>query len=233
MENIDLTAAEDTTLFTDEEQVKVNKVNHEFKQESRLKGESREFTLFNDSQCYQKINRKHGDKVKFRVSMAYLNPKPTRRFILADGWLIGSAILAVISFLLVYIGWFRANPLPSNLMIPLVSGAVTLFIITFLIGLLKTEDRIIYYSQHGHLPLLELINHNPDKAAFEEFTHNLSSMIVSTQHAMSLQTIDLLTSEVRELRRLMNEGVIKEADYEDAKKRIFSNKAFVNSSSDA
>jgi hypothetical protein len=226
MEETNYNTDEEITLFTDEEQVHVKKINQEFTQQSHLKGLLYHFTIFNDIQCYQRIERKHGSKQKFRINLTYLDPRPVRRFQLAESWLIGSAIFAIISMMLIYLNWFKGSASHSSLAFTLTILAVTLCLTSFLFGLFKAENRIFYYSQYGRIAILELINHNPDKTSFDDFLESLSSYIISAQHKASLDNTQRLTQELKELRRLKDEAVISQQKYELAKQRIFSNKAF-------
>ena len=230
MEQIDLRTSEDITQFTDEEQVAVDKINHEFVQENPLKGETREFTLFNDIQCYQAVRRKHGGKYKYRVNLSHLDPKPKREFILADNWLIIAAISGVIGFMLVYIGWFSDMQFDSQIMVILSALSICFCLIAFLIALLKTRDRVLLYSYYGRAPVLELMNKNPDRASFAEFMALLSEHISQARENSTINSTDRLVAELKELRRLKDETVISEAVYEQAKKRIFRNPAFSQAS---
>ena len=226
MEEVNLNTDEEITLFTDEEQVSVKKINQEFTQHSSLKGLSYRFTIFNDNQCYQHIQRRHGGKQKFRINLTYLDPKPVHRTHMAESWLIGSAIFAIISMMLIYLNWFKDTTGSSSLGTTLSIIFVTLSLTSFLFGLFKAEDRIFFYSQYGRTRVLELINKNPDKASFEDFMQSLSSHIISAQHKARLDKTQRLTQELKELRRLKDETVISEQKYEQAKQRIFRNKAF-------
>jgi hypothetical protein len=226
MEEINYNPDEEITLFTDEEQVSVKKINQEFTQQSHLKGLLYRFTIFNDIQCYQHIQRKHGGKQKFRINLTYLDPRPVHRSHLAESWLISSAIFAIISLMLIYVNWFKGTTTTSSLAITLTILAVTLCLTSFLFGLFKAENRVYFYSQYGRAAILELINNNPDKASFDDFMQSLSSHIISAQNQARLDSTERLTQELKELRRLKDETVISEQKYEQAKQRIFRNKAF-------
>lgn len=229
MEEIDLSAREDDiTLFTDEEQITVKMVNQEFRQENKLKGIIREYTIFNDIQSYQSVKKKHGGKHKFRVNLTYLDPKPKREFILADNWLITAAITSILSFLLIYIGWFSSMHFSQNVITFLTILCLSFCFIAFLIAALKTNDSILFYSKFGRAPVLELFNNNPDRGSFSEFKDTLSRHIISAQHEAKLNTTKLLALELKELRRLKDETAIPTSIYEEAKKRIFRNKAFTS-----
>ncbi len=226
MEEIHYSTTEDITLFTDEEHVTVKKVNEEFTQQSSLKGLLFRFTLFNDIQCYQYIERKHGGKLKFRVNLSYLDPRPVHRFQLAESWIISAAIFAIISLLMIYLNWFREPPFSTSLGMTLTISALTLCLISLLLGVLKSEDRIYFYSQYGRASILELLNRNPDKQSLESFLNTLSQHIISAQTSARLDRTEQLVQELKELRRLKDEMVITEETYEKAKQRIFGNKAF-------
>ena len=226
MEEIDLSHQEDITLFTDQEHVSVKKINFEFTQHNKLKGELREFTVFNDIQCYQKVTRKHRGKQKFRVNLSNLDPMPQREYVLADSWLIVAAITAVISFMLIYVGWFSDIQINSNMIMILTSLSITLSLIAGLLAILKTQDRLILFSRCGRAPILEMMNNVPDRDTFLEFSDNLSRQILLAGQNSPASPTERLALELKELRRLRNEEVIPESQYERAKKRIFKNKAF-------
>ncbi len=226
MEEINLNTDEEITPFSDEEQVRVKEINQEFTQQSHLKGLLFHFTIFNDIQCYQRIERKHGGKQQFRINLTYLDPRPVRRSKLAESWLISSAIFAIISLMLIYINWFKDTTGNSSLAIPLTILAMTLCLISFLFGLFKAEDRVYFYTKYGRAAILELMNKNPDKASFDDFLQSLSSHIINAQHNSRLDNTQRLTQELKELRRLKDETLISEQKYEQAKQRIFRNKAF-------
>jgi hypothetical protein len=226
IEEIDFGGQEDITMFTDDEHIVVKHINFEFVQNSKMKGELREFTVFNDIHCYQKVTRKHRGKKKFRVNLAYMDPMPQRQYILADSWLFVAAISAVVSFLLIYVGWFSEMQVNSNIMFILTSLSITFCLLAVLVALLKTQDRLIMHSRFGRAPILEFINNNPDHESFQQFSDMLSRQILLASQRNPASPKEILAQELKELRRLTNESVIPALHYERAKKQIFRNKAF-------
>lgn len=231
MEEIDLTSSNDTTFFTDEEKVVVETINAEFRQEHKLKGEVREFTIFNDIHCYQSVKKKHAGKHKFRVNLSCVNPQPKREFKRADNWLISAAIIFILSLLLIYLGWFSHFNLNKHVMTILAIFSLSFSCILFLYALLKTQDKILFYSQYGQIPVLELMNNRPNKNDFSEFINTLSTHIVKAKHGNQIDQAECLRSELKELRRLKDETVIPESVYEQAKKLILRNNAFTSKDS--
>ena len=112
-EEIDLTAIEDdTTQFSDNEKVAVEHVNFEFEQSNKLQGMLRQLTVFNDSQCYQKIKNKHRRKYKFRVNLACLDPRPFHIRHIVWKWLYASLALWALDAVLLFTDWFSAGSIP-------------------------------------------------------------------------------------------------------------------------
>ncbi len=226
MEQIEIdNAAEDITLFTDEERVSVKTVDAVFQQQCPLRGEKREFTVFNGSHCHQRVERKFGGKTKHRVNLQILDPKPRRRRDLAQGWLIGSGILGIVSFLLIYRLYFSGQP-ASSLLVSLSVLSLSLFAVATLLTLYLSRNRIRYYSRFGRVPLLELIGNQPDAGRLTEFLRRLSHTVRLSQHHHPRATTDALSFELRDLRRLRDEGVIDAETYEQAKQRIFAHPAY-------
>ena len=224
---IDIVAEEDITQFEDAEHVAVDKINHEFVQESKLKGQINEYTIFNDIHCYQSVRKKHGGKTKFRVNLSYLDPTPHREVILAKSWLITAAASFVLGLLVVYLGWFSPIQFTDQSMLTIATTMIFTFsVIALLVALLRTHDRILFHSRFGQIPILEFFNKKPDAHSFEEFIHRLSRYIGLAQQVCKYDTNKCLTLELQELRRLKKEHVISEQQYEQGKQVIFNNKAF-------
>jgi hypothetical protein len=226
MHEIDLQPHDEITLYSDEEQVVIDQVNQEFRQENKLKGELREFTLFNDIYCRQMVNRKHGGQQLFHINLICLDAKPQRDFVLADNWLILAAISTVISFMLVYLVWFSHFEIDKYLGTILSVASISFSIICFLLAMLKTRSRLQFVSKFSHVPVLELMKNKPDKKSFEDFMQSLSQHIISAQSRAKLSTTERLKLEMKELRRLKDENIIAEPIYEQAKTLILRNKAF-------
>jgi hypothetical protein len=225
MEQIELDNTEDITLFTDEEQVSVKTVDAVFEQHCPLRGEHREFTLFNGSHCHQRVSRKFAGKTKHRVNLQTLDPAPRRRLDLARGWLITSAILGILSFLLIY-RQFLSGQAGSSLLVSLIAVSLSLFIISLMLTLFLSRNRIRYYSRYGRVPLLELIANQPDSRSLTDFMRQLSHHVRLSQHNHPRAATQALSFELRDLRRLRDEGVIDDQQYEEAKQRIFAHPAY-------
>ena len=228
MENIEieLESSEETTWFSDEEKVVIEKINFEFIQSSKIRGIYRNLTIFNDHHCYQTIKNKHNRKYKYRVDLSFLDPRPFRERKIAWNWLYGSIGLSVISVLMMYFGWF------ADLITPSINYKLSFVVIvsaTFISALLffhNTYDRVIFKSQYGRVKFIEVLNRYPDKNTFRKFIARFMNQVKNEKAKKNFSQTKFLTRELQELRRLKNEVVITEEEYESGKALIFSHKSF-------
>ena len=228
MENIDLNAPDDDTFFTDEEHVVLDKVDFEFEQKNKLRGLYRKITIFNGNQCYQSIKNKHRRKYKYRVDIAYLDPRPIRKRKIAKKWLYSSAGFFVASLLLIYIGWFSslftATPGVSYSTSTVV--CVSAMILSLLLFAHQSYDKVIFRTHFGRVKLIELINKYPNEADFRKFVGRFIVQIKKARTQKRFTTSKFLARELREIRRLRNETVVTEQQYEAAKVIIFKHDSF-------
>ncbi len=221
---IDLEPVEDdTTNFSDNENIPVEHVNFEFEQRSKLHGLYRKITIFNDTHCYQSIKNKHQRKHKYRIDISYLDPRPFRSKVREWKWLYASLVLFALDATLVTTGWLDTS---SVNYLALFLGVLVVSIISLLAFFYYSRDRVFFRSQYGKIRLIELINANPDKESFRSFINKFIMQIKKSKTAKGFNQNKFLTSELRELRRLKDETVIPEDSYEKAKQLIFKHESF-------
>lgn len=220
---IDLEAVEDDTDFFDDEHVKVEHINFEFEQISKMRGLYRNTTVFNDSQCYQSIKNKHQRKYKYRLDLAYLDPKPLRRRNKDWKWLVASLALIGLDIAIVIGGWIDTA---SVNFLGLLIGVTVVALMTLLAFFHQSTDNVIFRSKYGKVRMIELINNNPDKVRFRQFITRFIVQINKSKTAKQYTAKKLLVNELKQLRRLKDETVIPTDAYEKAKTLIFSHEAF-------
>ena len=221
---IDLESYEDdTTNFTDDENIPVEHINFEFEQRNKLRGLYRKMTIFNDTHCYQSIKNKHQRKYKYRIDIAYLDPRPFRSRVRAWKWLYGSLALFGLAAALLFAGWLDGASTP---ILGLFLGVLVIAIMTLLAFFYYSRDRVFFRSQYGKIRLIELINKNPDNEGFRSFINKFVMQIKKAQTAKKMNQTKFLARELQELRRLKDETVIPVESYEKAKKLIFRHEAF-------
>ncbi len=228
MENIDLSTPDEITLFTDEENVVLDTVDFEFEQLKKVRGIYRKITIFNGNHCYQSIKNKHKRKYRYRVDIAYLNPHPFREHNIASIWLYLSVALLTISVLLGLIGWYN-NGFDTSLVVyysTAIVVAVSAMVITLLLFAHNTYDKVIFKTHFGNIKVIELINKYPDKDEFRQFIRRFIIQIKKAKAKKSFTTSKFLTQEIKEIRRLRDEKVVTENEYQSAKAIIFKHSSF-------
>ena len=223
-DEINLEGVEDEiTEFSDQEAVVVKHTNFEFEQTHKLRGVHRQLSVFNDSQCYQKIKNKHRRKYKFRLDLAYLDPRPFRSRNIVWTWLYTSLALWVAGIAMIALGWFDTGSIP---MMGLFAGITVAAIITLLAFFYLSYDIVYFRSQYGKIRLLELENKRPNQQKFTSFVNKIVVQINKSKTAKGLDQGKFLAAELKELRRLRDEAIIPEGSYEKAKSLIFKHEAF-------
>jgi len=229
MEKIELNTPEDEiTLFTDEENVVPDKMDFEFAQSSKLRGIYRKITLFNGNHCYQSIKNKHKRKYKYRVDIAFLNPRPFRERKIAWKWLYSSIALLFISMVMITVRWYtdwvaldHKQLYMTALIVALSSSFIALLLFAH-----NTYDKIVFRTQFGNIKLIELLNKCPSEEAFREFMGRFIAQIKTARKQKGFTASKFLAKELRELRRLRDEQVITEEEYQAAKVVIFKHDSF-------
>ena len=216
---------EDFTDFTDGENIPVDHVNFEIEQYSKMHGSLRKVTVFNDVQCYQTIKNKHRKKYKYRIDIAYLDPRPFRSRVMAWRWLyVGLALLGIDAVMLLG-GFFDSSSIDF---IGVSIALLVVGIISLLAFFYYSRDRVFFRTQYGKIRLIELINKNPDNKTFRSFINKFVMQINKAKTARGLNQAKFLARELKELRRLKDEAVIPENSYEKAKRLIFKHEAFTS-----
>ncbi len=228
MEEIDLTSPDDLTQFTDEEHVVLDSIDFELEQINKVRGIYRKITVFNGNHCYQSMQDKHQRKYKYRVDIAYLNPQPYRVHNIAWKWLYLAAGLGFITVTVGIIGWLTdwLGPAPGiYYTIAVVAGASATLIALLLFAHLS-YDKVIFKTRFSGIRLIELVNKSPSKDEFRKFIGKFIVQIKRAKAKKAFTTSRYLAMELKELRRLRDETVVTEKQYQDAKKLIFRHESF-------
>ncbi len=223
---IELETSAETTWFSDDEEIKIEKINLEFEQSSKIRDIYRKITIFNQHHCYQTIKNKSKGKYKYRVDLSFLDPRPFRRRKIAWRWFMTSVALALISAAMVYMGWV-ANTITPSLNYGISAAVVIVaMLIALRLFINNTHDRIIFKSQYGRVKYIEVFNKYPDKKSFRKFLGNFVSQVKNEKAKRNYSIAKFLARELQELRRLKNEEVITEKEYQSGKKAIFKHKSY-------
>jgi hypothetical protein len=216
----EITLSSDTD---DDEHLKPERVNIEYVQEQRFKGVRRSFKIFNDTQLYYALKSfRHKDNTNHRINLAYVNKQPERECTVAWKWLSTAFATIVWSMLLLYVGLYTQFKADYIVIVGVLLG--TFSMLSMLTFYYRTQDKLIFKSFIGDIPLFEVSNHKPGNSDFDAFMAQLRHHIELAQQRMSMH--QRLVGELKDLRRIRDEGKISNEQYESARAVIFKHEAF-------
>jgi hypothetical protein len=207
----------------DDEHLKPERINIEYVQEQRFKGVRRSFKIYNDTQLgYSLKTFRHKVSKIHRINLAYVNTQPERDCTVAWKWLSTAFATIVWSLLLLYVGLYTQFKADYIVIVGVLLG--TFSMLSMLTFYYRTQDNLIFKSFTGDIPLFEVSNHKPGNREFEDFMEQLRHHIESSQSRMSMH--QRLVGELKDLRRIRDEGRISNEQYESARTAIFKHEAF-------
>lgn len=199
-----------------------HQTQRQFRQFSKMKGYRVDYEIFNGHCLEIHVNKAHTKPVRYSVDLEFLDPTPTRLRIV-DWPLLGTAFSLLTA--MVFVSRHLQSSAMTALQNPWFPAVILLSVgacIVGLIGLYRSSDKILFYSQHGRLPLVELLNKNPTRAQFHDFLHDLVGRIQEAKKRSCPSAHERLAAELREHRRLKDEAIIAADKYEAVKRRILS-----------
>jgi len=173
-----------------------------------------EFTLFNNYHLSVKTLGFMQDARDYTVDIRVLDPHPKR--ILKVAW-----SYFLIFFALCGAAWFLASS-GFALNTTLLSISLIVFAgVSLIPAVYRSHDRMVFYSQHGRTPLVVLFNRSPDRVTLDSF---IDTLVQHIKHAKDHNkgANETLREELKEHRRLMEEGIISGKRYDIVKRRILS-----------
>ena len=202
------------------------KTNHQYIQVSKFRGIKRFFKIFNDVYLHQSIESfRNKNKSDTRLNLTFIDPEPIRKIHFAWNWVYSAYVTIFLGALLIYIGEFSGLVLAHPYMLPISVVLITAGMIFSMIFFYRTQDKIIYKSLVGQVPLIEMFN-RPNQADFKRFTESLVVYILQSQRRLGLTMKQRLIGELSDLRRLSEEGIITVEAYEQARAIIFKHKEY-------
>lgn len=107
---------------------------------------------------------------------------------------------------------------------PFIAGLSLTSILALVMFGLKLARKRVFVSRLARVRLFDMLISNPNHRAYKQFLDNLNQSLVNARQFWNLKHEHQVAGEMRMLRRLAEEGVIKQSDYEKAKQKLFSTK---------
>lgn len=175
-----------------------------------------------DGRELQVANKGKKTNLVYSVDILSLQDKSKKIFCIAWKWLISSISFLLLMLLLMkvlpaYLGDNKNLYLGVILLVGVLGG-----IFCFFQFWKYTSKKQIFYSRNAHVPIIILSAGKPSKKNFSYFIKRLEKRIKEFRNHMDVAEDKQLTGEVKMLRRLSDEGVISNHDYEKAKAKLFS-----------
>lgn len=196
-------------------------INRVMVQESRFKGEVRRFEIYNDKFIKINIHNVFGDKT-YHLNMSMLEPWPSFHRHVSWRWLLGLGYFSLAT--IVYLIYLYQHPESQTLgrLIPFITLFVLLALAALLMFLYQSPNVLEFRSRYGNCVLIRLLNNQPSKQEFKHFSDELKTRVLAASQVVSFNKKQMLAIELNELRRLTDEGILLEHEYQQAKDRVMS-----------
>ena len=189
----------------------------ELTQFSLLKAYSVHYTLFDGHYLSVYVKHPFLRPRKYWLNLAYLEPTPRRVLKIDKPSLYACGILSLAAMVLMLINTFTNG---STAILQAVVALVCTALIALLLLIYRSKDRLVFYSRYGRVNWLEILINKPNRRAYKEFVQ----LLISASHAVSSRQSprheQRLGAELREHRRLKDEGALPARVYEDVKRRF-------------
>lgn len=170
------------------------------------------FELLNNQLLSVSIEQVRRKTRTFEIYPCMLDPKPRR--LLSVSWRHLAVFLAF-SLAAGLAGSSGYTPYPAILTAGLAVCA------GLALAASNPHFQLVYHSRTGRIPLVSFLSRNPDQRTFNNFIDTLVTHIDNTDCLNDIADADeVLNTELREHRRLMESGIISVKSYEKAKSRI-------------
>lgn len=191
--------------------------NSRFAQQGRLFRYQADFSIFNDHYIEVRTGGVFRHPRSYELDCTFLDPH-ARRVLRIDWWSAGIFLLLLSCAMA--LPWFAAAPGISTLAL---AGSVALMFgaaaAALLVCLHRSSDSIVFYTRHGRAPLLRFLSHNPTAAELESFVADISRRSERARAQWDNRQ-QFLSAELKEHRRLKDQGILTPESYEAVKRRI-------------
>ena len=170
---------------------------------------------FKDKSTLLVIIKNSKNRKEYLMDLAALDPKSRSNTIIAFKPLISFCVFLLMSFI------FVATPIieliPNAYHMLLLSVTVTLTVVSFIFFILLSRRESIFVSRVSKSPILYFYNGLPNKKEFKNFIQYIKDESQARFEKLKLDAEKQRAGEMRTIRRVFDEGVLTNSQYEKAK----------------
>ncbi len=194
--------------------------NLQLAQASPTKGFTGQLAVFNDIYLSVHTQRLRAKSCRYWLHLAFLDPTPRRERRLAWRWLLVALGLGGAGAALLITGLDGAIPLSGSIWLPGALVCIAAAAVCTAATMYWSYDKLVFRTRHGGMPLVEMLNNRPDRRSFAAFLEELKRHIEAARMEYGPDNRELLSAEMREHRRLRDDGVLSAEEYDAVKARI-------------
>ena len=197
------------------EDVEPTSIDAELEQRSR--GGRRNAAIFNRHYLTVQWRGRGTPGGEYWLNLAFLDPTPVRRAVRLRLWAAAACALPVAAVVLILI---MAKP-PAGLVWTLVIPGGLLAVVGGLaLALHAYFDELVFCTRHGRMPVLWLRRGRPDRTSVGEFLDRLEAASAEARENHGGSRGDFLRDEMKEHRRLCDQGAFGSREFEAARASI-------------
>lgn len=209
------------SCFADDQDVQLDQLICRYVQKNNLKGITRRFALYDKTYLIQE-KEAHFKKVpEHRIDLTFLDPEPVKKLFISWRMLGAGVALLVLSGLLYLFSGQLASMLNTQYVMSAVALLVPVGLILILMAYYRSYLTLVYYTETGQVPLLVIGRKFKDER-YAKFVDIVGKCIKYSRNRNGITEQDRLRGEMKDLRRLKDQGIVSEHDYDHAQKKILA-----------
>jgi hypothetical protein len=192
----------------------------ELSQVSYMKGYTAHLTIFDERFLSIYIKEAWKKPKHYLLNLTYLEATPVRMLKIDKPSLFITGILACISTILSYIIWNSGSPPLQHPWLPIATPVISATVISLALFIFRSRYRLVYRSRLAQVCWLELLMNSPNRKGLKAFIETLSKHIQEAGKYQSDKHQKRLAAELNEHRRLNDEGILNDKDYQKIRAQL-------------
>jgi hypothetical protein len=191
-----------------------------FKVSSRFRGSISELGVLEGHRLAIRTLRSRGQELRYVLDLRFVDSHPViRRHLAIPFWLAALGCLAIAAAVHAVAGLQAVEPL-DVFALPLEIGLGALAMGIACLGARRMHEVAHLQSVHGRIVLVEVVSNLGGFREFGSFAAEISRRIAAARAQVAQSRQQFLRDELREHRRLYEDGVLSRETYEAGKERI-------------